>query len=102
MVFVPPLAIEKSRNQGVLLTPLRNLRSAFRSDNSDRFLFFVIKPLKFVYRYVQVQLLNIYHSGIDFPKFPEKIKQEKRYTVLFQLLNITSEPTDQKSCSSKR
>jgi hypothetical protein len=31
MVFVPPLAIEKKRNCGVLLTPLRNLqtRAAF-------------------------------------------------------------------------
>jgi hypothetical protein len=27
MVFVPPLAIEKRRNWGVLLTPLRNLQT---------------------------------------------------------------------------
>jgi hypothetical protein len=27
MVFVPPLAIKKRRNLGVLLTPLRNLQT---------------------------------------------------------------------------
>jgi hypothetical protein len=27
MAFVPPFAIEKSRNRGILLTPLRNLQT---------------------------------------------------------------------------